>query len=75
MTCLLDLKMDSRSSDQQMITDEPINEMENPNIPKLSNDMNISIAFKEIAAQDPIRYTELREAVNKAFEEVTNSVR
>lgn len=43
--------------------------------PILSNQMNISMAFNEIASKDPLRYTELCEEVNKTFEEISESIR
>lgn len=40
-----------------------------------SNNINISMAFKELVTINPPRYTELYEAVNKTFEEITENIR
>lgn len=59
----------------QIVTDEPSNEVKNSNVPPLSDNMDISIAFKEIVSQSPPRYTELVEAVKKTFEEISEIIR
>lgn len=70
-----DFKMNSKLVHQPMVTDEPNNEIVNSDIPPLSDHMNISLAFKKIMSEDPPRYTELCEAVNKTFEEISDSIR
>lgn len=72
---MIGFEMDAAALNQPMISDEPISNTENSNTPQLSDNMNISMAFKDIVSKDPVKYTELREAINKAFEEVTNCVR
>lgn len=67
--------MNSKVVHQPMVTDEANNEIVNSNIPPSSDHMNISLAFKEIISKDPPRYTELCEAVNNTFEEISNSIR
>lgn len=67
--------MDSKSEDQPMIIEEPQNEIINSNNVQSSFNMDISTAFKKIATKDPPRYTDLCDAVNKTFEEVSDSIR
>lgn len=64
----LEIKMDSKATNDPMSTDIPQNEI-------VSDQMNISMAFKQIASNDPARYIELREAVSKAFEDISECIR
>lgn len=65
----MDLKAtNNQAMHDPMLTDVPQNE-------KVSDDMNISMAFKQIALKDPPRYTELIEAVEKAFEDISECIR
>lgn len=67
--------MDPKAEDQPMVTEERQNEIMNDNNFQSSVNMDISTAFRKIATKDPPRYTELSEAVNRTFEEISDSIR
>lgn len=67
--------MDLKGKDQPMVTEESQNEIMKPNNFPSSVNMDISSAFRDIVTKDPPRYTELCEAVNKTFEEISDSIR
>lgn len=64
--------MDSEAIQEPMITDELQKETRNFN---MNNNMNISMAFKKIVSKDPQRFIEFCEAVNKTFDNISDSVR
>lgn len=58
---------------QSLITDE-MQKFVRDSIPAWTKDVNMSMAIKEIVANDPCREKELLEAVNNTFEETSKSV-
>ncbi|XP_050422859.1 uncharacterized protein LOC126834748 [Adelges cooleyi] len=57
------------SNTEPMCTDEPMS-----SVTRSCENMNISVAFKEITLKDPPRFTKLRDAVNNTFGDIVNSV-
>jgi len=63
----------SQNGHQSLVNDE-VKKFVSDSMPPWTKDVNISMAIKEIVANDPNREKELLEAVNNTFEETSKSV-
>jgi len=59
----------------KMSVDDELKKSVKDLIPSWAEDINITMAFNELVTSDPTRHKELLEAVNKTFEETSNSIR